>query len=45
MEPATKRRPRFQSSGVVLGMTLSYPIDINVPSFSNVMSISIRTGI
>ena len=39
-----KRRARFHCSGMGLGLTTSYPMDIRAPSLSNVMSISMSTS-
>ena len=36
---------KFQLHGYFEGTALSYPIEINVPSFNNVININIKTGI
>lgn len=43
-EEMVKSTGRFHTLGNLEGFTLSYPIEINVPSFSKVMSMSMSTG-
>ena len=44
-EPTRKSNRKFHDSGHFLGLTLSYPIAMRVPSFNKVINISINTGI